>query len=416
MPTPSRSLIPTLVALLLAVSCAGVPAARSAELRAGLISGYDSFIDRFTILEYDTSEVTHEYYAGLDAHLRSYDPSLSYSLRSTFRYGNQTIDEYAEGSVSAGSRARGLVQARADLRLKRFREGSDYGFGNDYLQSNAFLSLGRELGGGVYAAWKSRAELIDYEERTEFDYDYRYLDTGLAIEIGSFFGRFASFSAAFGRRECPDTTDLGYDRLIGSGEGRISDGPISLELSISADRRGYDGRSRSSSWNVLSSAGVAWTRSGGGGVSLRIESELWRYDEATSTFFDNHFLRCGVRGRSPVTGTVALFVEPRLGWLRCPSFEEERYIEGSVVMGVDVFSGGSLWLTASYEPGYRDYRLAGNEIYSDFRLNRLSLMGSVTARERVMLTLFVSHDPEYHARRSDDFSMTLVSASVSVLF
>jgi hypothetical protein len=308
------------------------------------------------------------------------------------------------------------VQARADMRLKHFREGSDYEFGNDYVQSNAFLSLGTEIRESFYVVSKSRAELISYDERTEFDYDYRYLDTGLGVELGSFLGRFAAMSAALGRRVCPDSTDLSYDRFLATAETRLSGGRASFELSVSADRRSYDGITRSSSWNVLSGAGFTWTVTGGASASLRLESELYRYDNETSTFFDTHFLRGGLRGRLPVSLTAAIFAEPRLGWLSCPSFEEERYVEGTIALGVDLFSGGTYWLSATYEPGYRNYLLDSNEIYSDFRVNRLSLMGSATVAERVMLTLFVSHDPEYHSRRTDDFSMTLVSASVSLLF
>jgi len=414
--TSSRSFTPALLAGLLCLCCAVSPETRAAELRNGLVFGYDSFIDRFTILEDDTSEVTHEYYIGLDNHLRHYSNSLKYSLRNVFRYGNQSIDEYAEGAFSAGTREGGLVQARADMRLKHFREGSDYEFGNDYLQSNAFLSLGRELRDGLYVASKSRAELVYYDERTDFDYDYRYLDTGLGFELGSFLGRFASLSAAIGHRACPDSTDLSYNRFLAVAEGRLSEGRASFELSASADRRDYEGLTRSSSWNVLTAAGFTWTQTGGASAMLRFESELYRYDTETSTFFDTHFLRGGLRGRLPVSQTAALFAEPRVGRLLCQSYEEERYIEGTVALGFDLFSGGAYWLSATYEPGYRNYLLDENDIYSDFRVNRLSLMGSATVAERVMLTLFVSHDPEYHSRRSDDFSMTLVSASVTLLF
>lgn len=416
MRTSSRSQTWASLAALFCLLCAPGSRARAIELRNGLLFGYDSFIDRYTIVDDDTSEVTHEYYAGLDNHLRHDSRSLKYSLRNIFRYGNQTIDEYAEGAFSAGTRRRGLVQARADLRLKAFREGSDYEFGNDYLQSNAYLSLGKEFRDEFYIVSKSRAELIDYDERTDFDYDYRYIDTGLGIELGSFFGKFASVSAAFGRRECPDTSALSYDRFLGTADGRLANGRFGFDLSVSADRRDYDGLTRSSSWNVLSGIGLTWTRSGGDSWSLRLDSELYRYDTETTTFFDNYFLRGGMRARVPASRTASVILEPRIGWLSCPSFEEERYVEGTVVLGVDLFSGGSYWLSASYEPGYRNYLLDENDIYSDFRISRLSLMGSATLAERVMLTVFVSHDPEYHSRRTDDFSMTLLSASVSLLF
>jgi len=100
----------------------------------------------------------------------------------------------------------------------------------------------------------------------------------------------------------------------------------------------------------------------------------------------------------------------------CADFEEERYWEASCVLGTDIMRNDKLWISFSYEPGYRNYTLDANDLYSDFRLNRLSAMGSVSLPADAALNLFLTHEPERHSRREDDFSVTLVSLDLTKRF
>ena len=56
----SVSALSTVSALILIIILFAPPA-DGAELRNRLLAGYDSFIDRFTLIEADTTEVVHEY-------------------------------------------------------------------------------------------------------------------------------------------------------------------------------------------------------------------------------------------------------------------------------------------------------------------------------------------------------------------
>lgn len=390
------------------------PFAGAAEVENRILSGYDSFIDRFTILEQDTTEVVHEYYGGIATRLRAWN-GRRLTFSNTFRFGNQSLDEDADLGLTVGSRENGLVQARAALHMKFFREGSDYEYGNDYGQGNLDLKAGKKFG-RFYLLSRSRAEFVEYDERTLFDYDYRYIDTGITIEGGSYFDKFGRIAVHLGRREAPDTTELGYDRFVAEIEGRITEGSLSADISVWGDRRGYLGQTRSSYWSVYTSAGLRWSGASGDIYALRLDSEVLLYDSQNTTFFDNHFLRAGLRGRFRLSEAAAVFLEPRLAGMMCEKFAEERYLEGSAVFGLDLFEGGGYWLSVSYEPGYRGYTLEDNDIYSDFYYNRLSAMGSVDFAGRYSLNLFVSHDPEKHSRRTDDFSVTLLSLTLSAEF
>ncbi len=86
----------------------------------------------------------------------------------------------------------------------------------------------------------------------------------------------------------------------------------------------------------------------------------------------------------------------------CGSFPEERYREISCV-AAEIMRSDGLWLSLSYEPGYRDYTLDGNELYSNFSLNRLSAMGSLPLPVGTTLNVLVTHEPEWHSRRCTIF-------------
>jgi len=408
----TRSIAPALPLIIIL----SAPPASAAELNNRLLAGYDSFVDRFTLIEDDTTETVHEFYIGLDDLLITGSDGTKFTLRNIFKYGNQTIDDDLNGVLNTGSRKSLQVQLRGNLRLKSYREGSDYEFGNDYTQSNIHLKLGRQFGESWYVLSRSRAEMTDFRERTQFDYDYYYLDTGLGLETGSYFSKYLRGYASLGRREAPDTTDLSFDRSLMEAEARLSRGRLAFEISTMGDRREYDGAVRSDYWFIYSSGSVAWTGTSGRTVTARAESEILDYDTQTRTWFNNHFLRGSLRLRIPVTNISYFYIEPRYAVMRCKSFIEERYSEGSVVLGFDVMGSDRYWLTFSWEPGYRTYTMEDNPIYSDFRINRLSLMASGTFGERFEANIFISHDPEKHTRRTDDFSITMVSASVSLRF
>ena len=388
-----------------------------AEIRNQATLGYDSFIDRFTILEADTFESTQELYLGLGNALYYRDGASKAGFSNFFRFGNQTIDEHldVEGSIApVGSTA---IDLRSALHWKHFREGSDYEFGNDYTQANAMLRIRTNTGEHSRLSLKSRFELVDYEEKTDFDYDYRYFDGGGEWEAGKDIDRMLHLGLLAGKREVPDTTSLSYNRLLAEFETRFSPATaISLQLMSAADRKDYRKTARSSYWNVTSQLEMSRGSASGTVFSLLGESEILRFDRPDSTFFDTHFLRTGFRARLPVRSLSAVHVEPRYAIMLCENFPEERYREISCVLAAEIMRSEGLWLSLSYEPGFGDYALDGNELYSDFYLNRLSAMGSFPLPAGTTLNVLVTHEPERHSRREDDFSVTLISIDITKRF
>ncbi len=413
---PGLSACFSILCLLLTAAATG-PVRAQTTANGSLSIGYDSFIDRFTILEDDTTDTVQEIYLSLDNSLNLKKKSLRLAFHNAFRMGNQTLGDNLFSSLTAGSGSSTVLELRNQTMYRHYLAGSDYEFGNDYTQSNTSLRISRYLADDFRVAARGRLESTDYSQRTDFDYDYRYADGGLELEAGSYFGKFVRIAAAAGHREAPDTTALNYDRFLADLElHMVPAGGCLLEISVAGDRRSYAVSVERSIWNVYSQAGLTLDSGNATRYSLRLESELYLYDKPSTTFFDTHFIRGGVRISSVALGRLTVFGEPRFAAMLCDAYEEERYEEGSIVLGLELLGGTDYWLSFSWEPGRRNYIMEENEIYSDFYLNRFSLIGNVTAASGLSFDLFVMHDPERHSRRDDDFSMTMVSAAVTKRF
>lgn len=393
------------------------PITTRGETRNRLTFGFDSFIDRFTILEADTAESVQEYYAGLGNDLLFRRKRASGGLRNYFRIGSQTLDEHIDGELSLLPTPSTRIDIRSFFHYKHFQESSDYSFGNDYLQSNSMLKIRRKLGKTSKLTLRSRFEGTDYEYQNEFDYDYYYYDGGVEFEAGSLLSRLIRVGGFVGHREAPDTTEMNYDRAAGEIEAQfmLGDGGL-LHLYSMGDRRDYKGTVRSSYWLILSQAELMLTSLSGRSMSVKFESEYTTYDDPTLIFFDNHFVRGSAGVKIPLRERFSVNAEPRMARMFCRDHIEERYIEYTLLMSVEIFGRNDFWLIASYEPGYRDYISDLNDIYSDFYLNRLSLMGSIPLRMGFYINIFAMHDPEHHMRREDDFSVTLLSLDLTKRF
>ncbi len=407
----------TALSTALLLSLIACPSIARGEIKNRLTFGFDSFIDRFTILEVDTAESVQEYYVGLGNDLHFKRNRASGGLGNLFRVGTQTMDEHIGGELSLLPVPSTRIDVRSFFHYKHFQESSDYTFGNDYLQLNTLLKIRRKLGNASKLTLRSRFEGIDYERQNDFDYDYYYYDGGLEFEAGSILRRMIRVGGFAGHREAPDTTEMNYERAAGEVELRfmVGDGGL-IHIYSMGDRRDYRRAVRSSYWLVLSQAEFMVTSLSGRSFSVKLESEYTTYDEHDPIFFDNHFIRGGAGAKIPVEERISLTAEPRIARMFCRDYAEERYAEYTLQLGVELFGGNDLWLIASYEPGYRDYLLDDNDLYSDFYLNRLSLMGSIPLSIGFYINVFAMHDPERHMRREDDFSVTLISLDLTKRF
>lgn len=389
--------------------------AKGIELSNRISLGYDSFIDRFTIVEEDTSESVHDYYAALANSLSLSSRRARIGLNNLLRYGNQSFDESLDLDITMDRSSSWKADIRSMLRSKSFLEGSDYANANDFVQGNLMLRAKRKLPHGFSIAGLGRWETTSYRERTIYDYDYRYWESGL--EVGTVKGTSnAAISARIGRRTVPDTTTLSFDRAIGELDARLENRKLSMTIISSADRRDYIEPLKSDYWLLDSRMELEGALLAGRSLAIKAEMQAFAYDRPDSIYFDSQFMRLGLKVRQNLGKESHIYIEPRYARLLASDFPDERYWEGSIVIGFDSFGYESFWLAFSYEPGYRDYYTEENLLYSDTFFNRVSLMGSMTFARYYNIDIFLDHEPERHSRREDDFSMTLVSCGISRRF
>jgi hypothetical protein len=388
-----------------------------AENSNQLVTGYDSFIDHYTILEDDTTEALQEYYLNLRNSFTFHNYKMKPKLTNSIKFGNQTVDERINLGLEFGRETSIKTEFKTDLYIKHFRENSDYSFSNDYKQLNTRLKIGRKFTENIKIDSKTRLEVIDYKDYTNFDYDYNYMDTGIEINAGSILGNLFRLSGTYGRCETPDTTALSYKRKIIELDAFISPNEkYRHDLSLSADRRNYNGASRSSLWNILSFYRFTFSSENEVEYSLNLDGESAIYDSESSIYFDTYFLRSGFKVSFPLRGIDKISLEPRYARMFCNDFGDERYQEYSIITGLELMASDKFWLIFNYEPGIRNYLKGEDGLYSDFYLNRLSLMGSISISNGISTDFFIIHDPERHTRKEDDFSITMISLSLSKRF
>ncbi len=388
-----------------------------AENSNSIVTGYDSFIDHYTILQDDTTEILNEYYTSLTNRFAFDNAKMKPELGNSLKIGNQTVGNRMDLGLQFGRESFIKTELKTDLYIKHFRENSDYSFSNDYKQLNTRLNIGRKFSDNIEIYSRSRLEIVDYENRTEFDYDYNYIDTGVEISAGSILNNLFHVSASYGSREAPDTTALSYKRQMIELDAFISpDGKYRHNLSVLANRRKYSGSSRSSLWNLYSFYRFTLLAESEKEYSIELDGESSIYDSPSSIYFDTHFVRAGLKVSIPFTDIDRISIEPRYARMFCDQYSEERYQEYSIIAGVEIMDIDNFWCMLSYEPGRRNYLKEENELYSDFYLNRLSIMGSISIYSGISADIFIIHDPETHTRKEDDFSITLISVSLSKRF
>ena len=321
---------------------------------------------------------------------------------------------------------RGIGTSRVGLdntvTFRSYRENTTYAFANDYLRYNLRAFVKREIAPGFSLAIADRLEIIDFDERTQFDYDYVRNGVELAATLDRGFTSDYQARVAYIRKSIPDSTEIGYDAYAAGLQYRHTFGvQRQVFITVDGERRIYtDDMTRSPFWSLYSSANFQPITFGSFGVTFDNVLESYQYDQSTAVFFDYVDNRSTLQISYFRSTLLSIAIGPTYGVLRSGMSQQDEYTEVGGKLSVDYNSGRRLWFSASYEPGRRNYNISGlgttDSIFSDFVYHRVLLFAVLRLWNNASINAFANLEPEDHKAQNDDTTTTVFSTDISYSF
>jgi hypothetical protein len=391
--------------------------------------GYDAYTERYSISDEDTLSSIDEVRARLRLGYASGSLGRNYTLLEARQYlGESSWESAARALVTRrfGRDAALVANLDAELARRGFREGSTYAFPNDYTRAYARAGLRARAGALVTVRVDDRIEHLDYEQRTEFDYDYTRNVAAVMLDVARDPFRSLSAGARYTTMVIPDSAEIEYHAAGPVLELRAFGEPHErLYLTVAADRRVYpDDGTRSSFWSILGSALFEQPVHPHWGVEIAAEVEDYDYDLATGAYDDYLETRSWL-AVNWFDGGFKAGAGPAFGWLSSRDVPQDEYRELGVRFALEQIGSSGLYLSASYEPGTRDYEAYSNDsgaidnadvIFSDYGYHRVSVFANARLYRALWLNVFFDWQPEDHDRDGDDATATVGSISLVYSF
>jgi hypothetical protein len=391
-----------------------------------LEAGYESYSERYSIADDDTLSSVDEFRSRARLAYATGLLGRNYMLlEARAMFGESSWDAVARAMLTRrfGEVARHALNVDAEVMRRGFREGSTYEFPNDYTRGAARAGLRARTTQSITLRAEDRVEIVDYEQRTEFDYDYLKNHASLAVD----FSRDPTRGVLAGVRHTtfavPDSAEIEYDAWLPFFEVRAFDDLHQRALvSASVERRDYpDDGTRSSFWAVVVALGLEWSLHHHWSIEMIDDVEDYAYDEETGAYHDY------VENAAAIllnfnTESVQVGAGPAFGWLNSDTSPDDEYRELGVRFVLEMMGGSGWWVSASYEPGVRDYPSYQDgdpltdmtAVFSDYTYHRVGLFGNARVWRALWLNVFLDYQPEDHEREDDDATATIASVSLTL--
>jgi len=395
------------------------------RLTATVDAGFDSFQERYSIVDSDTLDSIAEFRSRLALGYESGLPRSDYfHLQGMTLVGDENV-EYTgqlDWTRRLGQRS-SRVGAFADVTHRSFRNGTSYEFANDHTRYY-FKSYAKWDGGGPLSLRLSdRVEYVDFRDRTEFDYDHAQNSVELSAEWERDLAGYLAVGVRYVTMDIPDSTQIQYEAWIPGVEFRAAPGLYKqVWLHASAERRRYAYEpARSSYWAILAGGTAEWPLTERVSVALRDETESYSYDAGTGVYFDYTESRNTLLFKYNPSWNLHAGAGPVWNVLASGASPDDEYDEVGAHLAVEYMGGSSAWMSVAYEPGRRHYRTYDGtsdevSIYSDYTFQRVNLIASVRVWDGVSFSALVDYQPEDHEREGDDATATLVSLSLTYVY
>ncbi len=411
--------------LTLAVSCCSAPApsASTARLIGSIEAGFDSFVEKYSIVEKDTLDEITEFSTRI---------SLGYSrgsfLHDYFRIEGLAIlgNEIYEGGGRLGvstfkGHTRLAIEAEGSTR--KFRSNSSYAFPNDHLRYNLRAYIQRPIAQGISVRLSDRLERVDFDQMTEFDYDYWKNSISLCADFEKSLTTLFHVGFGYINKLIPDSTEISYVAYTSHLEFRRYMGLYKqISLFLNGERRLYAHKPFKSPYWAVASEFVAQPFVFGNSLGIMLENsaESYIYDTNSGIYFTYLENKTSLLLSWQRFPDLVIRAGPRYAFFVCDFSREDRYREIGGRFSIDYNRGTRWWLSLNYEPGGRFYETfdeADEEsVFSDYVFNRLFLFSTIKIWKRMNINGFLNYEPEKHKRESDDSRTTLLSLSLTYDF
>ncbi len=395
--------------------------AMAGKVSGSITTGFDSFTEKYTIVEEDTLDRLTEFRTRL---------RLGYTHGSFLKNYLQLQGESLVGEESLESTGRVYFIRRSDaarfaidtdLTYRTFRDSSEYSFPNDFLRYNLRTYFQRTIAPGLSLRLTDRLEVLDFDQRTEFDYDYVRNSITLSGDLDRDLTTTYHAAVAFTNKSIPDSTEISYHAWSAAGEYRATmDINRHVYFNLNGERRLYEDKAtKSHFWAVLAGATVHPFTRGDFGFGIENTLESYFYDRETDAFFDYVENRTSIIASYFKSFDLTFGLGPTFAFLYSDFSHEDEYTEVGARLRVNYNAGTRIWLSASYEPGHRNYSVDGTGsevIFSDFTYHRIIVFASARIWRNLNTNLFLNHEPEDHKIEGDDATATLFSLDLSYSF
>lgn len=395
------------------------------RLTGSLEAGFDSFQERYSIVDEDTLDSITEFRSRA---------SLGYMngtfLKNYFHLEGRTLigdDSYeTTGRINFTK----LFQASGTTRFgfdgdatrRTFRDNSSYDFANDYTRIYFRTYLKKAFNKSFSVRLSDRFEHHNFDERTEFDYDYLRNRITLAGEFDWDLTTYVNAGIGFTTMSIPDSAEIEYRAFTPSIEFRHDAGLYKrLVLHSSLERRHYiHETTRSSFWAAFTAFSTQWPLADSYSVTFDNDLELYNYGSNSDVYFDYAENRSAMLLNYNRSWSLRLGAGPTYGFFVSDYSHEDEYNEYGGKFSLEYNKGTQAWISLAYEPGRRFYSAftAGDDeaIFSDYTYHRISAFSNVKLWDGVSLSGLLDYQPEDHEREGDDATATLFSMSVTYIF
>jgi hypothetical protein len=268
-------------------------------------------------------------------------------------------------------------------------------------------------------------EHLDYQERTEFDYDYSRNKLSLSGEFEWNYTTFLDLRASHVAMAVPDSAAIEYQSLIPSVELRHFSGLHKRFVILTAiERRQYViGSPRSSYWATLGSFTGEWAVNDVTSLLLEDDFERYDYDVKDQIYFDYFENRTALIFKLNPILQLSFGAGPTYGFLDSDVSDQDVYTEFGAKFILEYNRSGAAWVSFAYEPGRREYKTYFQttqsdqfSLFSNYTYHRVSLFTNFRVVDGLSFSGFLDYQPEDHERESDDATATLLSVSLIYMF